>query len=114
MGLRDNPLMGLIAGFVIMSAIVAFGMGEVSVLDVQFADYAWLLLPMSLLIGYLLSDYNTDKMDDWEMLAVLIPIAALAAMEFVNPVGTFVSDNQPATGIALTLITLVSFYAILD
>ena len=114
MALRNNPLSGLIATLVVMSAMVGFGIGEVTIFNEGMADYAVFILALSLVGGYLLSDYDTDQMDQWEFVAVLVPIGAMVAMMFVGQVETAIADYQPWTGIGLTGIALVSYYVIMD
>lgn len=114
MALRENPLMGLIATSVIASSAVAFGIAEVTVLDSSVSEFVMFLLPLSMVLGYALSDVQSGMMENWEMGALVLPTGLFLASKYVPSVNDVITQYQPTSGVILVGVSILGFYVIVE
>lgn len=112
MALTENPLTIVLAVILGVTASVVFGIVNVEVLSTNLKPFAPWIFVLTLVGAYMISERQMGDLDNIEVLAFVVGIGGFGLIEFVPKVATFISENQPISGIALTLVTLGAFYVL--
>lgn len=111
MAFKDtSPVMLTLGIIVIVTALVTFGIGDIEFLQTTIDPIANWVFVGGFVGIYLISDREIGELEDYEAIALIVPIVASIGVMAIPQVNTFVQNNNPLIGIILVTVAMTGFY----
>lgn len=109
---RDSPINVMIGIVVLIASVVTFGLVNIQVLNETITPYAgWMFLGGFILV-YFISDREIGDLQDYELLALLIPVGSVVTMKVMPEFESLINSFHPYSSIALFALTVISYYTL--
>lgn len=103
----------IVGGILALTAALQFGLVSIDVLGTQIESVSVWIFLLALASAYFLSEHTIGKMDTMEVGALVIGAGSYIMYTYAPPFRNFVMNNNPITGIVLTLVVVIAYVFIM-
>lgn len=104
----------VLGGTLFIVAAVQYSVISIEVLNSNIQSVTIWVFIATLVGAYVLSEREIGRFESTELVALSVGIGGYLAFEFIPEVETFVMENNPIAGVALTGFVVISYYVLMN
>ena len=97
-----------------VTASVQFGVVEIDILNNHINQISVWVYLLTLVGAYMVSEHSIGRMEKIELGAIGLGVGAYVGYEYVDAISTFITQNNPASGVVLVAVTVVAYYFLMN